>query len=162
EPSRVASSGDAEPAVPAPTTLVVRLPDPAGDVVLSTPVLRAMRRALPATRIVWAGQPANLSLLAGVESADATAAVHARLAAAARAVVEAARRGRRAAVEGLLRGRTLRVGVAGARARRLPSARARAAALARGRAAGRREEAAGPRGDARPLPAARGRVRRGR
>lgn len=54
----------------APRLLVVRLPNPAGDVVMATPTLRALRRALPATRIVWSGKPAGLALLEGLADAD--------------------------------------------------------------------------------------------
>jgi heptosyltransferase-2 len=57
-------------AVAPPKTLVVRLPNPAGDVVLSTLALRALRRALPTTRIVWAGKPEGLALVDGLADRD--------------------------------------------------------------------------------------------
>ena len=56
--------------VPAPAVLLVRLPNPAGDVVMATPTLRALRRALPSTRIVWAGKPSGLALLDGLTERD--------------------------------------------------------------------------------------------
>src|SRR5262249_15449198 len=58
-----------------PKTLVVRLPNPAGDVVMRTPVLRALRRALPATRIVWAAKPTGLALLEGLQDRDEVAPI---------------------------------------------------------------------------------------
>jgi heptosyltransferase-2 len=60
----------ATPAARAPQHLVVRLPNPAGDVVLATPVLRALRAALPDARITWAARPAGLSLLDGLLDRD--------------------------------------------------------------------------------------------
>lgn len=53
-----------------PRTLVVRLPNPAGDVVLATPALRALRAGLPDTKIVWAGRGATLALLDGLRERD--------------------------------------------------------------------------------------------
>jgi heptosyltransferase-2 len=61
---------NAVPAARTPAHLVVRLPNPAGDVVLSTPVLRALRAALPESRITWAGRPAGLALLDGLLERD--------------------------------------------------------------------------------------------
>jgi heptosyltransferase-2 len=58
-----------------PARLAVRLPNPAGDAVLATPALRALRRALPSTRIVWAARPAVLALLDGLPDRDETLAV---------------------------------------------------------------------------------------
>lgn len=58
------------PPVPAPRALLVRLPNPAGDVVLATPALRALRRALPKTRIVVSGRPPALDLLDGLRDFD--------------------------------------------------------------------------------------------
>ena len=46
-------------AIAPPAHLVVRLPNPAGDVVLATPALRALRTRAPATRITWAGRAAG-------------------------------------------------------------------------------------------------------
>ena len=54
------------PTIPAPRVLVIRLPNPAGDVVLATPALRALRRALPKTRIVVSGRPPALHLIDGL------------------------------------------------------------------------------------------------
>lgn len=54
-----------------PQHLLVRLPNPAGDVVASTPALVALRRALPGTRITWAGRKPAVDLVDGLEGADA-------------------------------------------------------------------------------------------
>jgi heptosyltransferase-2 len=56
--------------ISAPRVLVVRLPNPAGDVVQATPALRALRRALPGTRLVWSGRPPALALLEGLRDRD--------------------------------------------------------------------------------------------
>ncbi|HVG93346.1 MAG TPA: glycosyltransferase family 9 protein, partial [Planctomycetota bacterium] len=61
--------------IPAPRLLVVRLPNPAGDVVQATPALRALRRALPDTRIIWSGRPPALTLLDGLHDRDETRAI---------------------------------------------------------------------------------------
>jgi heptosyltransferase-2 len=61
--------------IPPPRLLVVRLPNPAGDVVQATPALRALRRALPDTRILWSGRPAALSLLEGLPDRDEVHAI---------------------------------------------------------------------------------------
>lgn len=58
------------PPVPAPRALLVRLPNPAGDVVLATPALRALRRALPDTRIVVSGRTPALDLIDGLADFD--------------------------------------------------------------------------------------------
>ncbi|MFP4054484.1 MAG: lipopolysaccharide heptosyltransferase II [Phycisphaerae bacterium] len=52
--------------------LAVFLPNPVGDVVMSTPVLRALRAHCPAARIVHVGRSPALSVLSGSEWADAT------------------------------------------------------------------------------------------
>jgi heptosyltransferase II len=53
-----------------PRTLLVRLPNPVGDVVMTTPLLRCLRTELPETRIVVAGNPMFAGLLAGLDSFD--------------------------------------------------------------------------------------------
>lgn len=50
--------------------VVVRLPNPAGDVVQSTPALRAIRAAFPGARVVWAGREPALELLGGLAERD--------------------------------------------------------------------------------------------
>jgi len=54
-----------------PQHLLVRIPNPAGDVVASTPALLSLRRALPRTRITWAGRKPAVDLLDGLSGADA-------------------------------------------------------------------------------------------
>ena len=54
----------------APDTLLVRLPNPVGDVVMTTPLLRCLRSAFPSCRIVVAGKPVFEPLLAGLETLD--------------------------------------------------------------------------------------------
>lgn len=56
---------------PSPSTLLVRLPNPLGDVVMTTPLLRALRTAWPDCRIVTAGKPPYGALLEGLDSVDA-------------------------------------------------------------------------------------------
>lgn len=53
-----------------PRTLLVRLPNPVGDVVMTTPLLRRLRDELPKTRILIAGNPVFEGLLAGLDSFD--------------------------------------------------------------------------------------------
>ena len=60
----------AAPPAPPPSHLVVRLPNPAGDAVMATPALRALRTALPDAKITWAGRPAGLALLEGLLERD--------------------------------------------------------------------------------------------
>ena len=55
---------------PASATLI-RLPNPLGDAVMATPMLRALRTALPKEQLVVAGNPAFESLLEGLDSFDA-------------------------------------------------------------------------------------------
>lgn len=58
-------------AAPTPgSTLLVRLPNPLGDVVMATPLLRALRRQLPGTRILAVGLAAYGPLLEGLDSLD--------------------------------------------------------------------------------------------
>ncbi len=60
----------AAPRLEPPQHLLVRLPNPLGDAVMATPALRALRAALPDTRITWAGGPAAQSVLAGLTTRD--------------------------------------------------------------------------------------------
>lgn len=53
-----------------PRTLLVRLPNPVGDVVMTTPLLRCLRSGLPNTRLLVAGNPLFGGLLAGLDSFD--------------------------------------------------------------------------------------------
>lgn len=53
-----------------PSALLVRLPNPLGDVVMATPLLRSLRRGLPDTRIVLAGKAPYAALLDGLDSFD--------------------------------------------------------------------------------------------
>ena len=53
-----------------PRHLIVRLPNPLGDAVMATPALRALRTALPSTRITWAGNRAASQALEGLPWRD--------------------------------------------------------------------------------------------
>lgn len=53
-----------------PAALLVRLPNPLGDVVMATPLLRSLRNGLPQTRIVVAGNAPYGALLHGLDSFD--------------------------------------------------------------------------------------------
>ena len=55
----------------APRTLLIRLPNPVGDVVMTTPLLRVLRERLPETRLIVAGKPVFGSLLSGLDTIDA-------------------------------------------------------------------------------------------
>lgn len=50
--------------------MLVRLPNPLGDVVMTTPLLRALKTAWPETRIVVAGKAHYAPLLEGLDSVD--------------------------------------------------------------------------------------------
>ncbi|MCH2100492.1 MAG: lipopolysaccharide heptosyltransferase II [Planctomycetes bacterium] len=54
----------------APNTLIVRLPNPVGDVVMTTPLLRCLREAYSDSRIVVAGKPIFEPLLADLSTID--------------------------------------------------------------------------------------------
>lgn len=53
-----------------PPSLLVRLPNPVGDVVMATPLLRQLRLGLPQTRILVAGKTLFADLLDGLDSFD--------------------------------------------------------------------------------------------
>lgn len=53
-----------------PSALLVRLPNPLGDVVMATPLLRSLRRGFPQTRIILAGKAPYGALLEGLDSFD--------------------------------------------------------------------------------------------
>lgn len=53
-----------------PDVALVRLPNPLGDVVMTTPLLRALKEAWPTTRIAAAGKAHYGPLLAGLDSVD--------------------------------------------------------------------------------------------
>lgn len=56
--------------MPMPRRVLVRLPNPLGDVVMATPALRALRRGLPGAEIAVLGPPHHEGLLRGVGSFD--------------------------------------------------------------------------------------------
>jgi heptosyltransferase-2 len=68
EPSRNAA---ALPTAQPPRRILVRLPNPVGDVVMATPVLRALRRAHPGAELVALGLPHHAGLLRGNPHLDA-------------------------------------------------------------------------------------------
>ncbi|HEX5066915.1 MAG TPA: lipopolysaccharide heptosyltransferase II [Myxococcota bacterium] len=61
-----------------PQRILVRLPNPLGDVVMSTPVLRALRRAHPQAELVAQGLPHHEGLLRGNPHLDAFLPVRGR------------------------------------------------------------------------------------
>lgn len=67
-------------------TLIVRLPNPVGDVVMTTPLLAALRKELGETRLVAAGKPAHGPLLDGQTELDAFLPLPAGVAAQAKAL----------------------------------------------------------------------------
>ncbi len=75
----------------APKHLVVRLPNPLGDAVMATPALRALRSALPSSRITWAGSPAAQAALEGLPYRDGVMPIAGRLARGWRAPLRAGR-----------------------------------------------------------------------
>ncbi len=92
----------------APRRLVVLVPNPLGDAVLATPALRALRRTLPDTSIVWAGRRAAHQALAGLPDRDETMPLAGPPSTGWRGVRDAARRlaGLRADAALLLRNST--------------------------------------------------------
>jgi heptosyltransferase-2 len=80
----------------------VRLPNPVGDAVLATPALRALRAALPSTRITWAGGPAAQAVLEGLGERDGVVPLAGPLARGARAPWRAARLLRRIGADAAL------------------------------------------------------------
>jgi len=75
----------------APAHLLVRLPNPVGDSVMATPALRALRRALPRTRITWLGRPGAQAVLAGLGDRDDVVPLAGAMAAGKRAPLRAGR-----------------------------------------------------------------------
>lgn len=61
-----------------PKRILVRLPNPLGDVVMATPVLRALRRAHPGAELVALGLPQHEGLLRGNPQLDAYLPVRGR------------------------------------------------------------------------------------
>jgi len=62
-----------------PSVALVRLPNPLGDVVMTTPLLRALKTAWPQTRIVAAGKAPYRELLEGLDSVDRFIALDGKL-----------------------------------------------------------------------------------
>lgn len=88
--------------LPAPRHLVVRLPGPLGDAVMATPALRALRRALPATRITWAAGAGVHGALEGLPWRDDVLALGSAMLQGARAPLRAARQLRRLRADAIL------------------------------------------------------------
>ena len=57
--------------MPPDSATLIRLPNPLGDAVMATPLLRALRTEFPKERLVVAGNPGFESLLKGLDSFDA-------------------------------------------------------------------------------------------
>lgn len=89
-------------AVPPVRHLVVRLPGPLGDAVMATPALRALRRALPSTRITWAAGATVHAALEGLPWRDDVLALPAGMLAGARGPWRAARALRRLGADATL------------------------------------------------------------
>lgn len=85
-----------------PAHLVVRLPNPLGDAVMATPALRALRTALPDTRITWAGGRMANAALAGLPWRDDVMPIAGNLARGWRAPFRAARMLRRLGADATL------------------------------------------------------------
>lgn len=88
--------------LPAPRHLVVRLPGPLGDAVMATPALRALRRALPATRITWAAGATVHAALEGLAWRDDVLALPSSMLEGARGPLRAARHLRRLGADAML------------------------------------------------------------
>ncbi|MFM8980966.1 MAG: glycosyltransferase family 9 protein, partial [Planctomycetia bacterium] len=88
--------------LPAPRHLVVRLPGPLGDAVMATPALRALRRALPSTRITWAAGATVHAALEGLPWRDDVLALPSSMLAGARGPLRAARQLRRLGADAML------------------------------------------------------------
>lgn len=85
-----------------PRHLVVRLPNPLGDAVMATPALRALRAALPGTRITWAGGGTPQQALEALPWRDDVLSLAGQLVKGARAPVRAARQLRRLGADAIL------------------------------------------------------------
>lgn len=79
------------PRIDAPRHLLVRLPNPLGDAVMATPALRALRAALPDTKITWSGRRAAQAALEGLPYRDAVMPAQERDAQGRRASLKAGR-----------------------------------------------------------------------
>jgi heptosyltransferase-2 len=90
------------PSLPPPRHLIVRLPNPLGDAVMATPALRALRTALPNTRLTWAGGGVPQQALEGLPWRDDVLSLAGELVKGARAPVRAARQLRRLGADAIL------------------------------------------------------------
>lgn len=55
---------------PAPDRLLIRLPNPLGDALMATPLLRAIHRAWPSTKLLLVGRPAHHELFIGLPGVE--------------------------------------------------------------------------------------------